>query len=61
MPRHLYQGTKPIEKYEVYHGWDQDVKKWFVEVEICCLGKGSIVQWYDNEKEYLLCLRNYTH
>ena len=61
MPRHFYQGTKPITKYEVYHGWDQDVKKWFIDIEICCHSKGSIVQWYDNEKEYLLCLRNYTH
>ena len=55
------QGTKPIQNFEVYHGYDHDVEKWFIEVEICCLGKGSIVQWYDNEKEYLLCLRNYTH
>tara|TARA_B100000131_G_C17669174_1_gene431585 strand:- start:269 stop:454 length:186 start_codon:yes stop_codon:yes gene_type:complete len=61
MPRYFYQGTKPIQNFEVYHGWDQDVEKWFIEVEICCLGKGSIVQWYNNEKEYLLCLRNYTH
>ena len=61
MPRYFYQGTNPIQNFEVYHGWDQDVEKWFIEVEICCLGKGSIVQWYNNEKEYLLCLRNYTH
>ena len=61
MTRFFYQGTKPINKFEVYHGYDIDCKKWFIEVEICCLGKGSIVQWYNNEKEYLLCLRNYTH
>ena len=61
MTRFFYQGTKPIQNFEVYHGYDQDVEKWFIEVEIRCLGKGSIVQWYNNEKEYLLCLRNYTH
>ena len=43
------------------HGWDQDVKKWFIELNICCHGTGNVVQWYNNEKEYLLCLRKYTH
>ena len=61
MTRFFYQGTKPINNIEVNHGYDTDCKKWFIEVEICCLGKGSILQWYDNEKEFLLCLRNYTH
>ena len=32
MPRYFYQGTKPIQNFEVYHGWDQDVEKWFIEV-----------------------------
>ena len=61
MPRYFYQGTKPIEEFEVYHGYDTDVKKWFIELNICCHGKGNVVQWYNNEKEYLLCLRKYTH
>ncbi len=61
MTRYFYQGTKPIQEFEIYHGYDEDVKKWFIEVQICCLGTGSIVQWYNNEKEYLLCLRNYSH
>ena len=61
MPRHFYQGTKQIKQFEVYHGYDQDVKKWFIELNICCHGKGNVVQWYDNEEEYLLCLRKYTH
>ena len=61
MTRYFYQGTKPIEEFEVYHGYDRDVKKWFIELNICCHGTGNVVQWYNNEKEYLLCLRNYTH
>ena len=52
MPRYFYEGTKPITKYEIYHGYDQDVKKWFIELNICCHGTGNVVQWYNNEKEY---------
>tara|TARA_R110001592_G_scaffold204654_3_gene454903 strand:- start:937 stop:1122 length:186 start_codon:yes stop_codon:yes gene_type:complete len=61
MTRYFYQATKPLEKYEIYHGYDADVKKWFIELNICCHGTGNVVQWYNDEKEYISCLRNYTH
>tara|TARA_B100000676_G_C18014019_1_gene808457 strand:+ start:509 stop:706 length:198 start_codon:yes stop_codon:yes gene_type:complete len=52
MPRQRRVGEKPIEKYEVYHGYDQDVHTWFIEVQIPEIGTGSILKWFKSEEEY---------
>ena len=52
MPRNRTIGNIPISKYEVYHGYDQDVKIWFIEVQIPELGSGYILKWYKTKEEY---------
>ena len=52
MPRNKNIGNIPISKYEVYHGYDQDVKIWFIEVQIPELGSGYILKWYKTKEEY---------
>ena len=52
MPRQRRLGEKPIEKYEVYHGYDQDVHTWFIEVQIPEIGTGYILKWFKSEEEY---------
>ncbi len=52
MPRKLRLGQKPITDFEVYHGFDSDCGKWFVEIQIPIYGVGTITQWYDSEKLY---------
>ena len=57
MPRNRNIGQIPIKKYEVYHGYDQDVKVWFVEIQIPELGTGNVLKWYKTEEEYEDALR----
>ena len=52
MPRIEETGTKSIQEYAIYHGWDQDVHKWFVEVQIPKLGCGYILEWFSSKSEY---------
>lgn len=52
MARKFRNGQKPIENYEVYHGYDIDVNTWFIEVQIPELGEGSILKWFQTEKAY---------
>ena len=54
MPRNRNIGNIPISKYEVYHGYDQDVKIWFIEVQIPELGSGYILKWYKTKEELSL-------
>ena len=52
MPRQRLKGQRPIESFDIYHGWDQDVHKWFVEVQIPKLGCGYILEWFSSKSEY---------
>tara|TARA_R100000734_G_C3243326_1_gene47257 strand:- start:7 stop:201 length:195 start_codon:yes stop_codon:yes gene_type:complete len=52
MTRNFIIGQKPILHYQVYYGYDIDVKKWFIEIQIPSQGSGFITQWYDSEKLY---------
>lgn len=57
MTRKLRFGQKPISEYEVYHGYDVDVKTWFVEIQIPKLGSGNITKWYQTQSEYEKALK----
>lgn len=59
MARKKSLGQKPIKNYEVYHGWDTDLEKWFIEIEIIEYGKGSIVKWFDTKEEYETGLKTF--
>ena len=52
MPRKKRIGQKPIANFTVYHGYDIDLKNWFVEIQIPELGVGSIVKWFYSESDY---------
>lgn len=39
-------------EYEVYYGWDADVKKWFIDLQLPKYGKGNIVKWFDSEENF---------
>ena len=43
------KGQKPIESFDIYHGYDQDVNTWFVEIQIPKFGSGQILQWFKNK------------
>ena len=52
MSRTFKLGQKPIKDFEVYHGYDKDCKRWFVEIQIPTHGVGTITEWYNAEKDY---------
>ena len=49
MPRQRLKGQKPIESFDIYHGYDQDVNTWFVEIQIPKFGSGQILEWFKTE------------
>ena len=52
MPRERLKGQRPIQNFDIYHGWDQDVKTWFVEIQIPQFGTGNIIEWFNTEESY---------
>ena len=44
MPRQRLKGQKPIESFDIYHGYDQDVNTWFVEIQVPKFGSGQILE-----------------
>lgn len=59
MPRDKLNSKCPIKEYLIYHGWDQDIKKWFIEIQIPKSGKGQILEWFDSESLYKNKLKDY--
>ncbi len=53
MSRNKQKGDKPIHNYNLYFGFDTDVKKWFIELELLQFKKSSNIKWFDNEKEWI--------
>ena len=52
MPRQRLKGQKPIESFDIFHGYDQDVNTWFVEIQIPKFGSGQILEWFKTEEAY---------
>ena len=52
MPRQRLKGQKPIESFDIYHGYDQDVNTWFVEIQVPKFGSGQILEWFKTEEAY---------
>ena len=51
--RQRLKGQRPIESFDIYHGWDQDVNTWFVEIQIYPqFGTGNIIEWFNTEESY---------
>jgi hypothetical protein len=50
--REIKSGNVPIVEYQVSYGWDIDVKKWFIEIQMPELGEGSILKWYNYKEDY---------
>ena len=52
MPRQKTKGQKPILNYFVNFGYDKDVKKWFIDIELFSFPHTQNVLWFDLQKEY---------
>ena len=52
MPRQKAKGQKPILNYFVNFGYDKDVKKWFIDIELFSFPHTQNVLWFDLQKEY---------
>ena len=52
MAREIKNANVPIVEYQVSHGWDIDVKKWFIEIQIPKFGEGSILKWFNLKDDY---------
>lgn len=52
MAREIKSGSVPIVEYQVSYGWDIDVKKWFIEIQIPKFGEGNILQWFNSKDDY---------
>ena len=52
MPRQRLKGQKPIESFDIFHGYDQDLNTWFVEIQIPKFGSGQILEWFKTEEAY---------
>ena len=48
MPRQRLKGQKPIESFDIFHGYDQDVNTWFVEIQIP-IGSDNF-EWFKTEE-----------
>ena len=59
MPRDKLSTTRSINDYIIYHGWDEDVRRWFIEIQIPKSGKGQILEWFDSESLYKNKLKDY--
>ncbi len=53
MSRKKQQGEIPINNYNVYFGFDIDVKKWFIEVTLKSFQVSSNIRWFDKEQDYI--------
>tara|TARA_R100000406_G_C3007650_1_gene96566 strand:+ start:150 stop:335 length:186 start_codon:yes stop_codon:yes gene_type:complete len=52
MSRSKQNGVKPIHNYNIYCGFDIDVEKWFIEIQMPKFGQGNILQWFNSKEDY---------
>ena len=52
MPRNIKNGNVPILEYQLSYGWDIDVEKWFIEIQMPKFGEDNILQWFNSKKDY---------
>ena len=58
MARSFTNVNKGSIELDVFHGWDIDVKEWFIDVKMRGFSGGNLVQWFDSEKKYKQTLEN---
>ena len=59
MPRKKRKGQKPITNYYVSYGYDIDVKKWFIDIELFNFSQSNNIKWFDAKKDYLKYIKYY--
>ena len=52
MPRTKKRGQIPITKYDIFFGFDEDVKKWFIDISLSGFYLSQNIQWFDNNDIY---------
>ena len=45
-------------EFDVFYGWDIDVKEWFIDVKMKGFSGGNLVQWFSSEEKYKRTLEN---
>lgn len=59
MPRKKRKGQKAIINYYVSYGYDIDVKKWFIDIELFNFSQSNNIKWFDTKKDYLKYIKYY--
>ena len=59
MPRRKKKGQQPIIKYYICFGYDIDVEKWFIDIELLDFPQSENIRWFETKKEYEKSLQNY--
>jgi len=59
MPRKKRKGQKAIANYYISYGYDIDVKKWFIDIELINFFQSNNIQWFDTKKDFLNNIKNY--
>ncbi len=37
---------------DVFHGWDIDLKHWFIDIKMTGFKSGNLVEWYSSKDSY---------
>ncbi len=40
-------------QFEIYHGWDKNIQKWFIELQLPNHKKCNIIEWFDTEDKFI--------
>ena len=59
MPRRKKKGQQPIIKYYICFGYDIDVEKWFIDIELSDFPQSENIRWFETKKEFEKSLQNY--
>jgi len=59
MPRRKKKGQQPIIKYYICFGYDIDVEKWFIDIELLDFPQSENIRWFETKKEFEKSLQNY--
>ena len=59
MPRQKKKELQPIIKYYICFGYDIDVEKWFIDIELLDFPQSENIRWFETKKEFEKSLQNY--
>ncbi len=39
-------------KLDIFHGWDINVKHWFIDIKMSGFSSGNLIEWYNSKDNY---------